>query len=114
MNEKYFVYGVIAGIVILTLGGVWYYRRAIKNKLNDPKFKDFLHKMMLQAEEYFNSGEGRKKFDWVLDCAMTWLHLTPAQSDIAKELVKVLIQKIFDANKVETVAEDGTMHTTIK
>ena len=64
MNEKYLIYGAIAGIVILTLGVVWYYRQAIKNKLNDPKFKDFLHKMMLQAEEYFNSGEGQKKSDW--------------------------------------------------
>ena len=114
MNEKYFVYGAIAGIVILTLGVVWYYRQAIKTKLKDPKFNDFLHKMMLQAEEYFNSGEGQKKFDWVLDCAMTWLHLSPNQADIAKELVKAIIQKIFDENKVETVAEDGTVHTTIK
>lgn len=114
MNEKYFVYGAIAGIVILTLGVVWYYRQAIKNKLNDPKFKEFIHRMMLQAEEYFNSGEGQKKFEWVLDCAMTWLHLTPAQSDIAKELVKAIIQKIFDENKVEITAEDGSRHTTIK
>ena len=109
MNEKYFVYGAIAGIVILTLGVAWYYRQAIKTKL-----KDLLHKMMLQAEEYFNSGEGQKKFEWVLECAMTWLHLTPKQADIAKELVKVFIQKIFDENKVETVAEDGTVHTTLK
>ena len=114
MNEKYVIYGVIAVIVILTLGVVWYYRRAIKTKLKDPKFKDFLHKMMLQAEEYFNSGEGQKKFDWVLNQAMTWLNLTPKQADIAKELIKALIQKIFDENKVETVAEDGTIHTTIK
>lgn len=114
MNEKYLIYGVIAVIVILTLGVVWYYRQAIKNKLNDPKFKEFIHRMMLQAEEYFNSGEGQKKFDWVLECAMTWLHLTPKQADIAKELVKVLIQKIFDENKVESVAEDGTVHTTLK
>ena len=114
MNEKYLIYGAIAVIVILTLGVVWYYRQAIKTKLKDPKFKDFLHKMMLQAEEYFNSGEGQKKFDWVLNCAMTWLHLSPKQADIAKELVKALIQKIFDENKFETVAEDGTMHTTIK
>lgn len=114
MNEKYLIYGAIAGIVILTLGVMWYYRRAIKNKLNDPKFKEFVHKMMLQAEEYFNSGEGQKKFDWVLDRAMTWLHLTPAQADIAKELVKALIQKIFDENKFESVAEDGTRHTTLK
>ena len=95
MNEKYFVYGAIAGIVILTLGVVWYYRQAIKTKLKDPKFKEFIHRMML-------------------DCAMTWLHLTPKQADIAKELVKVLIQKIFDENKVESVAEDGTVHTTLK
>lgn len=114
MNEKYLIYGAIAVIVILTLGVVWYYRQAIKNKLNDPKFKDFIHKMMLQAEEYFNSGEGQKKFEWVLNRAMTWLHLSPKQADIAKELVKVLIQKIFDENKVESVAEDGTVHTTIK
>lgn len=114
MNEKYLIYGAIAGIVILTLGVMWYYRRAIKNKLNDPKFKEFIHKMMLQAEEYFNSGEGQKKFDWVLDRAMTWLHLSPKQADIAKELVRVLIQKIFDENKVETVTEDGTVHTTLK
>lgn len=114
MNEKYFVYGAIAGIVILTLGVAWYYRFEIKKKLNDPKFKEFIHRMMLQAEEYFNSGEGQKKFDWVLNQAMTWLNLTPKQADIAKELVKALIQKIFDENKVETVAEDGTMHTTIK
>ena len=40
--------------------------------------------------------------------------MTPKQADIAKELVKALIQKIFDENKVETVAEDGTVHTTIK
>ena len=60
MNEKYLIYGVIAGIVILTLGVMWYYRRAIKNKLNDPKFKEFVHKMMLQAEELYNSGEGQK------------------------------------------------------
>lgn len=114
MNEKYVIYVAIAGIVILTLGVVWYYRQAIKNKLNDPKFKEFIHRMMLQAEEYFNSGEGQKKFDWVLDCAMTWLHLSPNQADIAKELVKALIQKIFDENKVESVAEDGTVHTTVK
>lgn len=114
MNEKYLIYGAIAGIVILTLGVAWYYRQAIKNKLNDPKFKEFVHRMMLQAEEYFNSGEGQKKFDWVLNSAMTWLHLSPKQADIAKELVKVLIQKIFDENKVESVAEDGTVHTTIK
>ena len=114
MNEKYVIYGVIAVIVILTLGVVWYYRQAIKTKLKDPKFKEFIHKMMLQAEEYFNSGEGQKKFEWVLDCAMTWLHLTPKQADIAKELVKVIIQKIFDENKVESVAEDGRVHTTIK
>lgn len=114
MNEKYVIYGVIAVIVILTSGVIWYYRQAIKNRLNDPKFKDFLHKMMLQAEEYFNSGEGQKKFDWVLNAAMTWLHLSPNQADIAKELVKVLIQKIFDENKVESVAEDGTVHTTLK
>ena len=50
MNEKYLIYGAIAGIVILTLGVAWYYRFEIKKKLNDPKFKDFLHKMMLQAE----------------------------------------------------------------
>ena len=103
MNEKYFIYVAIAGIVILTLGVMWYYRLEIKKKLADPKFKEFVHQMMLQAEEYFNSGEGQKKFDWVLDCAMTWLHLSPNQADIAKELVKVLIQKIFDENKVETV-----------
>lgn len=114
MNEKYLIYGAIAGIVILTLGIVWYYRRAIKNKLKDPKFKEFVHKMMLQAEEFFNSGEGQQKFEWVLDCAMTWLHLTPARAEIAKELVKAIIQKIFDENKVETVAEDGTIHTTLK
>ena len=114
MNEKYLIYGAIAGIVILTLGVMWYYRRAIKNKLNDPKFKEFVHQMMLQAEEYFNSGEGQKKFEWVLDCAMTWLHLSPNQADIAKELVKAIIQKIFDENKVETVAEDGIVHTTLK
>ena len=114
MNEKYLVYGAIAVIVILTLGVMWYYRRAIKNKLNDPKFKEFIHKMMLQAEELYNSGEGQKKFDWVLDCAMTWLHLAPKQADIAKELVKAIIQKIFDENKVETVAEDGKLHTTLK
>lgn len=114
MNEKYLIYGVIAVIVILALGVVWYYRQAIKTKLTDPKFKEFIHRMMLQAEEYFNSGEGQKKFDWVLNRAMTWLHLTPKQADIAKELVKVLIQKIFDENKVESVAEDGTVHTTIK
>lgn len=114
MNEKYVIYGVIAVIVILTLGVVWYYRQAIKTKMNDPKFKDFLHKMMLQAEEYFNSGEGQKKFEWVLTAAMVWLRLTPKQADIAKELVKAFIQKIFDENKVETVAEDGTVHTTIK
>lgn len=114
MNEKYVIYGVIAVIVILTLGIVWYYRQAIKTKLKDPKFKEFIHKMILQAEEYFNSGEGQKKFDWVLDCAMTWLHLSPNQADIAKELVKALIQKIFDENKVESVAEDGTVHTTVK
>lgn len=114
MNEKYVIYGVIAVIVILTSGVIWYYRQAIKNKLNDPKFKEFVHRMMLQAEEYFNSGEGQKKFDWVLNAAMTWLHLSPNQADIAKELVKVLIQKIFDENKVETAAEDGSVHTTIK
>lgn len=114
MNEKYFIYIAIAGIVILTLGVMWYYRLEIKKKLADPKFKEFVHQMMLQAEEYFNSGEGQKKFDWVLDCAMTWLHLSPNQADIAKELVKVLIQKIFDENKVETVAEDGKLHTTLK
>ena len=114
MNEKYLIYGAIAVIVILTLGVVWYYRQAIKTKLKDPKFKEYLHKMMLQAKEYFNSNEKQKKFDWVLDCAMTWLHLTPKQADIAKELVKALIQKIFDENKVETVAEDGTVHTTLK
>lgn len=114
MNEKYFVYGAIAGIVILTLGVMWHYRFEIKKKLNDPKFKEFVHRMMLQAEEYFNSGEGQKKFDWVLNRAITWLYLTPKQADIAKELVKVLIQKIFDENKVESVAEDGTVHTTLK
>lgn len=114
MNEKYLVYGAIAVIVILTLGVMWYYRRAIKNKLNDPKFKEFIHKMMLQAEELYNSGEGQKKFNWVLDSAITWLHLTPARAEIAKELVKAIIQKIFDENKIETVAEDGTVHTTLK
>lgn len=114
MNEKYFIYGAIAGIVILTLGVMWNYRFEIKKKLNDPKFKEFVHRMMLQAEEYFNSGEGQKKFDWVLNRAITWLYLTPKQADIAKELVKVLIQKIFDENKVESVAEDGSIHTTIK
>lgn len=114
MNEQYFIYAAIATIAALTVIVRWYYRRAIQKKLNDPKFKEFLHKMMLQAEEYYNSGEGQKKFDWVLDCAMTWLHLSPKQADIAKELVKALIQKIFDENKVETVAEDGSIHTTIK
>lgn len=114
MNEKYLIYVAISGIVILTLGVMWYYRRTIKNQLNDPKFKEFVHNMMMQAEEYFNSGEGQKKFDWVLNSAMTWLHLSPNQADIAKELVKVLIQKIFDENKVETVAEDGKLHTTLK
>ena len=29
MNEKYLIYGAIAGIVILTLGVVWYYRLEI-------------------------------------------------------------------------------------
>lgn len=114
MDEKYLIYGAIAGIVILTLGVAWYYRFEIKKELNDPKFKEFIHRMMLQAEEYFNSGEGQKKFEWVLTAAMVWLRLTPKQADIAKELVKAFIQKIFDENKVETVAEDGTVHTTIK
>ncbi len=114
MNEKYLIYGAIAGIVILTFGVIWYYRREIKKKLNDPKFEEFIHKMILQAEEYFNSGDGQKKFDWVLDRAMTWLHLSSKQADIAKELVKAIIQKVFDENKVETVAEDGKMHTTVK
>ena len=35
MNEKYFVYASIAGIVILTLGVAWYYRFEIKKKLKE-------------------------------------------------------------------------------
>ena len=114
MSDKYLIYGAIAGAVALIGVVVWYYRHAINNKLHDPKFLEFLHRMMLQAEEYFNSGEGQKKFNWVLDCAMTWLHLTPKQAEIAKEIVKTIIQQIFDDNAEKTTDEDGVTHTTVK
>lgn len=114
MNEKYIIYGALAVAVGIIAGVVWYYRKNITEKVNDPKFKEFVHKMMLQAEEYFNSGEGQKKFEWVLNCAMTWLHLSGKSAEIAKEIVKTLIQEIFDKYSVQSTDKDGTVHTTLK
>ena len=67
-------------------------------ELKTKGLKEFTTKMIVKAEDMFNSGDNQKKLDYVIDKVINKLPLV-LQIFITRETIKKFVQNVFDMVK---------------